>query len=33
MRGSQWDKWEIRVSGRELKMIGIKMIKEKKGIQ
>jgi hypothetical protein len=39
-RGSQWSKWEIRVSGRGwvhrkkgLKMIGITMIRVKRGIQ
>jgi hypothetical protein len=39
-RGNQWDKWEIRVSGRVwvhkvkkkgLKMIGITMIRDEKG--
>jgi hypothetical protein len=37
-RGSQWDKWEIRVLGRvwvhgvekRLRMIGITMIREKR---
>jgi hypothetical protein len=41
VRGDQWDKWEIRVSGtiwvhgvkKKLKMRGITMIREKRGIQ